>query len=132
MPDLRAKNLHRMTMDESTIHLIESYLGVKVNIAAWAMTVVALNFLGSRVKQLPHIMDEWIPIILAGVGMVIYVLLSLSLSAYTPASWVIGVICGGFAVGLHQGFRQTGALLKGKSIAPPTEPNPSNENQPPV
>lgn len=117
-------------MDETTIHLIESYLGVKVNWLAWGMTVGALNWLGARVKKLPHIKDEWIPIVLAGVGMVLYVLLSLSLSAYTPASWVIGVICGGFAVGLHQGFRQTGALLKGKSIAPTTEPNPSNENPP--
>lgn len=119
-------------MDESTIHLIESYIGVKVNYAAWVVTVLILNWIGARVKNLPHVKDEWIPIILAGVGMVIYVLLSLSLSAYTPASWVIGVICGGFAVGLHQGFRQTGALLKGKSIAPPTEPTQSNENQPPV
>jgi hypothetical protein len=122
-------------MDEATIQLIESHLGVKVNFAAWVLTVVILNRIGSTVKKLPHIADEWIPIVLAGVGMVLYVLLSLSLSAYTPASWVIGVICGGFAVGLHQGFRQTGALLNlllGKSIFPPTEPNPSNEKQPPV
>lgn len=128
---MRAENLHRLTMDESTIQLIESYLGVKVNFAAWGVTVLILNWLGARVKKLPHIKDEWIPIVLAGVGMVLYVLLSLSLSAYTSASWIIGVICGGFAVGLHQGFRQTGALLNGKSIAP-TEPTPSNENQPPV
>lgn len=121
-----------MTMDESTIKLIESYLGVKVNFAAWGVTTLALNWLGARVKKLPHINDEWIPIILAGVGMVIYVLLSLSLSAYTPASWTIGVACGIFAVGLHQGFRQTGALLMGNSITETSKPNPPNENQPPV
>lgn len=119
-------------MDDPTIHLIESYLGVKVNIGAWFATTFAMNWLGARVKRIPSIPDEWIPLVLSFFGMLIYVLTSLSLSAYTSASWVVGAACGIFAVGLHQGVRQTGALLKGKSIAPPTEPNPSNENQPPV
>jgi len=97
-------------------------VGLKPHLAALAITVMALNWLGWRVKKLPSIRDEWIPALLVLVGMVIYVLLSVSFRAYTPEAWGVGAGSAILAVGLHQLKRQTGALLKPHTPPPPTEP----------
>ena len=57
-------------MDDSTLKLIEQALGVKVHGGSFAATWVVLNWLGSRVKRLPSIPNDFIPIVLAVIGSV--------------------------------------------------------------
>lgn len=110
------------------VQFIETSLGVKVNVGAFMVTSFAMNWLGTRVKKMPRVPDELIPAVLALVGMLIYVALSISLGTYSNASWAVGIVAGGFSVGMNQGFRQTKSLVVGPPTASTDKPQSPQNN----
>lgn len=107
-------------MDETTIKLIEKTLGVTINIGAFIITWVLLSFLGTRVKRLPAIENDYIPLVLAFVGSVTYVGIAWLLgSPLEKSGFVVGFVNGFAAVGGHQFLIRTKQAISGE---PPKEP----------
>lgn len=107
-------------MDDTTIKLIEKALGVTINFGAFIVTWVLLSFLGTRVKRLPAIENDYIPLVLAFVGSFTYVGLAWLLgSPLEKAGFVVGFVNGFAAVGGHQFLTRTKQAITGE---PPKDP----------
>ena len=112
-------------MDDSTLKLIEQALGVKVHGGSFAATWVVLNWLGSRVKRLPSIPNDFIPIVLAVIGSVSYVVFAWLLgSPFEKSGFVVGFANGFVAVGGHQCFVRTKQGIAGEAPKDPPAPTP--------
>lgn len=113
---LHLKNL----MDETTIKLIEQNLGVKVNYGAFVVTWVILSWLGSRVKKLPSIPNDFIPAVLTAFGGLVYVSTAWLLGIqFEKSQLLVGCASGFFAVGAHQFLQRTKQVISGE---PPKDP----------
>jgi len=64
--------------------------------------VVAINILGTFLKKLEQIKDNFIPIILLGFSIIFAMLLE----GMSPTSFLQGIITWGVAVGTHQTVHQ--------------------------
>lgn len=112
-------------MDDTTIKLIEQSLGVKVHGGSFAATWVVLNWLGSRVKQLPSISNDFIPAVLVGFGGVVYVAASwLFSNPFEKSQILIGLAAGFVAVGSHQALVRTKQGITGEAPKDPPAPTP--------
>lgn len=111
-------------MDETTIKLIEKTLGVTINFGAFIVTWVLLSFLGTRVKRIPAIENDFIPLVLALVGSFTYVGLAWLLgSPLEKSGFVVGFVNGFAAVGGHQFLIRTKQAITGEvSKEPPKDP----------
>lgn len=99
-------------MEDGFIKLIETQLGVTINLGAFAVTWGILSFLGTRVKKLPNIENDYIPLVLALVGSVVYVGAAWLLDVpFQKGGFVIGFVNGFAAVGGHQCFTRTKAAV---------------------